>query len=116
MKRHHDNFFAGYFGIEKTTELVNHKYYLDNTPKNVKFHIDSYDICQLVKMKWYTFYNELNAFRIFLKPWTKITMDFNKDLPRNKRNKRVDNKILIVISKYTKMVRSFFMNKIITAI
>ena len=85
MKLYHDDFFAGYFGIEKITELINREYYLENIPKNVKFYMDSCDICQPVKVKWYTFYGELNIFPISSKPWKKITIDFITDLPPNKR-------------------------------
>ena len=71
LKRHHNDCFAEYFGIEKITELMNRKYYEKNMPKNVKFYMDSYNICQLLKMKPYTFYGELNIFPIFSKPWKK---------------------------------------------
>ena len=27
LKRHHDNELAGHFGVEKTHELLHHKYY-----------------------------------------------------------------------------------------
>ena len=98
-------FFAGYFGIENITELINRKYYWESMPKNVKFYMDSCDICQKMTMKPYTFYGERNTFPIFPKPWKKIIMDFITDLPPNKRGGRMNDGILIMVDKYTKMVR-----------
>ena len=116
FKRYHNEIFAGHFGIEKITELINRKYYWENMPKNVKFYMDSYNICQRVKMKRYTFYDELNTFPIFSKPWKKITTDFITNLPPNKHDERVYDAILIMVDKYTKMFLYFPTNKTITAI
>ena len=78
--------------------------------------MDSYNIYQRVKMKRYIFYGELNTFPIFSKPWKKITMDFITDWPPSKRGGRAYDAILIIVDKYTKMVRNLYTNKTITAI
>ena len=67
-------------------------------------------------MKRYTFYGELYTFPIFSKLWKKIIMHFITDLFSNKRGKRVYDTILIMVDKYTKMVRYSFANKTINAI
>ena len=95
---------------------MNRKYYQKSIFKNVKICMDSYDICQRVKIKRHAFYGELNAFPIFSGPWKEITMDYITDLFPNIGGGRVYNAILIMVDKYTNMVRYLFTNKIITAI
>ena len=36
IKRHYNNILAGYFGVEKTLELVYRKYYWKGLPRDVK--------------------------------------------------------------------------------
>ena len=45
ISRHHDDPLAGYFGIEKTRELVARKYYWETLCHDVKVYIRGCDVC-----------------------------------------------------------------------
>ncbi len=45
ISRHHDDPLVGYFGIEKTRELIARKYYWPTLQRDVKAYIKGCDIC-----------------------------------------------------------------------
>ena len=45
LKHHYNNVLAEYFEVERTLELIDHKYYWNNMSKDVKNYIFSYNIC-----------------------------------------------------------------------
>ncbi len=115
LKRHHDDPLAGHFGIDKTLELMSRKYYWDSIKTDVKEYVDSCDVCQRVKVKRHRPHGELNALPQPSGPWKEITMDFITDLPPSKRKGHVYDAILVVVDRYTKMVRYLPTNKTIKA-
>ena len=105
LKRHHDDPLAGHFGVDKTLELMGRKYYWDSIKADVKSYVDSCDICQRKKVKRHRPYGELSALPQPSGPWKEITMDFITDLPPSRRKGHVYDAILVVVDRYTKMVR-----------
>ena len=45
INKHHDDQLAGYFGIDKTQELVAKKYYWETFRHNVEVYVRDCDIC-----------------------------------------------------------------------
>ena len=45
ISRHHDDLLAGYFGIDKTKDLVGRKYYWPSLRKDIEAYVKGYDVC-----------------------------------------------------------------------
>ena len=45
ISRHHDNPLAGYFGIDKTKDLIGRKYYWPSLRKDIEAYVKGYDVC-----------------------------------------------------------------------
>lgn len=116
LRLHHDDPLAGHFGIDKTVELMSRKYYWSSIRADVKSYVETCDICQRVKVKRHRPYGELNALPRPSQPWKELTMDFITDLPPSKRNGYVYDAILVVVDRYTKMVRYLPTTKKIDAV
>ena len=115
LKRHHDDPLAGHFGVSKTQELLMRKFYWLTIKKDVKEYVDSCDICQRMKARRHRRYGELQSLPSPSGPWQEITMDFITDLPPSKRRGCVYDAILVVVDRYTKMVRYLPTNKTVNA-
>ena len=116
LKKHHDDPLAGHFGVTKTLELLQRKYYWNSMRNDVKTHIKTCDICQRLKSKRHRPYGDLNALPIPEGPWQEISMDFITDLPPSAKNECVYDAILVVVDRYTKMVRYLPTNKTTAAV
>ena len=116
LKRHHDDPLAGHFGVDKTTELTGRKFYWPTMNQDVKEYIDSCDICQRTKTKRHRPYGELKALPMPSRPWKEISMDFITDLPPSKYRNCVYDAILVVVDRYTKMLRYIPTTKKINAV
>ena len=103
--RNHDDPLAGHFGAEKTLELLQRKYYWPACGEQVKEYVRSCNICQRTKVPRHKPYGELSSLPAPKKPWKEITMDFVTGLPPSKRRGVVYDSILVVVDRYTKMVR-----------
>ncbi len=84
LKHHHDDLLARHFDADKISELLNCKYYWKSMIKNVKKYIDTYDICQRIKMKHHLSYDELRLLSWFTDSWKEITMNFITNLSSSK--------------------------------
>ncbi len=76
LKCHHDDSLARHFDADKINELLDCKYYWKSMIKNVKEYINTYDICQRVKMKCHLSYNELRSLFQLTDSWKEIAMNF----------------------------------------
>jgi len=61
LKRHHDDLLARHFDADKISELLDRKYYWKNMIKDVKEYVDTWDICQRMKIKHHLSYDELKS-------------------------------------------------------
>ena len=59
ISRHHNDLLAGYFGIEKTQELIARKYYWETLCYNVKVYVRGYNVCLASKAIRYKPYMNL---------------------------------------------------------
>ena len=65
--------------------------------------MDSYDICQRVKVKRYRPYGKLYTLLIPSGPWKEITINFITDLPPSKCKGSIYDSILVIVDRYTKI-------------
>ncbi len=84
LKRHHDNSLAEHFNADKISELLDYKYYWKSMIKDVKEYVNTYDICQRIKMKYHLSYDELRSLLQLTDLWKEITMNFITDLLSSK--------------------------------
>ena len=61
ISRHHNDPLTGHFGISKTKELVDRKYYWPSLRKNVKNYVRGYNICLALKAVYYKPYRGLQS-------------------------------------------------------
>ena len=61
ISRHHNNFLAGHFDIDKTRELVSWKYYWPSLRKDVENYVRGYDVCLTSKTVRHKLYRDLQS-------------------------------------------------------
>ena len=64
ISRHHDYPLAGYFGIEKSQELVAQKYYWPTLRADIKAYVKGCDICLALKAVKHKLYGDLQSLPI----------------------------------------------------
>ena len=111
----HDDPLAGHFGAEKTLELLQRKYHWRDVAAQVRSYVQTCDICQRTKVVRHRPYGELQSLPLPNGPWQELTMDFITGLPPSKRSGGVYDAILVVMDRYTKMVRYLATTKTIAA-
>ena len=81
ISKNHDDLLAGYFGIEKTHELIAQKYYWPTLRRDVKDYIRGCNIYLALKAVWHKPYNDLESLPIPTHHWKNLSMDFVTGLP-----------------------------------
>ncbi|EDN09807.1 hypothetical protein HCAG_06974 [Histoplasma mississippiense (nom. inval.)] len=83
LRIHHDDPWAGHFGIARTLELLRRKYYWNTLRKGVETYVRECDICQHVKAKRHKPYGQLAKIPVPTRPFSSLAMDFIVGLPTN---------------------------------
>ena len=105
ISRHHNNTLAGYFGIEKTCELLAQKYYWPTFCHNVKAYVKSCDVCLSSKTGRHKPYSNLQLLFILTHYWKDLMIDFVTDLSISINWKRDSyDPILVIVDWLTQMV------------
>ena len=78
---HHNDLLAGNFGIDKTRELVNWKYYWPSLRKDVENYIKGCDICPTSKAVRHKPYGDLQYLPVPPHRLKDLSMDFMTGLP-----------------------------------
>ena len=94
-----------HFETQKTLNLIQKKYHWIVCAKQIKTYVKTYNVCQRIKVSRHKFYEKLSSLLIFKVLWKKIFMNFVIDLSSSKRDKIVYNSILMIVDKYTKMIK-----------
>ena len=95
----HDSKVAGYFGRDKTLELVKRIYYWLNLEAWIRNYVKTCDNCQRNKVPRYAKYWNILPLEIPYAPWLRISIDFITGLP----NVKGYFKIWVVVDYFTKM-------------
>ncbi len=107
LKHHHDDLLVSHFDADKISELLNCKYYWKSMIKNVKKYINTYDICQRIKIKHHLLYDKLKSLLQFTDFWKKITMNFIINLSFSKWKEVMYNLILVIVDYYINVMIKF---------
>ena len=100
-----NDLFAGYFGIDKTKELVGRKYYWPSLRKDVKSYVRGCDVCLASKTVRHKPYGDLQSLPIPTHRWKDLSMDFVTGLPLSSDWKGDSyDSILVIVNRLTKMV------------
>ena len=116
LRRNHDDPVAGHYSRSRTAQVIARKYFWPSLTADVTKYVGECDVCQRVKPKHHKPYGELQSLEPPSRPWRSLSMDFITGLPESKGfNGRVYDSILVVVDRFSKMVRYFAVNKTIDA-
>ena len=102
---HHNNPLVGYFGIEKTQELVTRNYFWPTLCHNVKIYFQRCNIYLASQTVCYKLYRDLQSLLVPTHCWKNLSIDFVTGLLLFADWKSDSyNTILVVINCLTKMV------------
>ena len=102
---HHDDPFAGHFGIDKTRELVGRKYYWLSLRKDVENYVKGCDVCLALKAIRHKPYGNLQSLPVPTHRWKDLSIDFVTGLPLSAdwKSNNYDS-VLVIVNRLTKMV------------
>ena len=81
ISRHHDEPLAEHFGIDKTKDLINQKYYWLSLQKDIETYVKSCGRCLGSKTVIYKPYGNLQSLPVPTHRWDDLLMDFVTGLP-----------------------------------
>ena len=81
ISRHHDDPLAGYFGIDKTRELVGRKYHWPSLRKDVENYVRGCDVCLTSKAIRHKPYRDPQSLPILTHRWKDLSIDFVTGVP-----------------------------------
>ena len=116
ISRHHDDPLASPLGIEKTHELVAHKYYCPILCHDVKDYMKQCNICLASKAVWHKPCKDLQSLPVSTHCWKNLSMNFVTGLPISTDWKGDSyDSIFVIVNWLIKMVLSKPVKVIINA-
>ena len=105
ISRHHNDLFAGHFGIDKTRELGARKYYWSTLRHNIQTYVRGCDVCLSSKAIYYKPNRNLQLVPVPTHRWKDLLMDFVTGLAISIywKGESYDS-ILVIVDQLTKMV------------
>jgi hypothetical protein len=109
LHRNHDDLVAGHFTYKRTLELVARKYYCPGLEGDVERYTASCAVCAKAKSCTQKPYRESQSLPTPTGPWSDISLDFIVGLllSRHTPKSKEKNSILVVVNRYSNMVRYF---------
>jgi hypothetical protein len=95
----HSNGLGGYFGMDKTFEIVREKFFWLNMRRDVNRFVSACRVCQTTK----SWQQNMSLYILLLvpkEPWNYISMDFVLGLPRTQRG---HDSVFVVVDHFSKM-------------
>ena len=102
---YHDDQFAGHWGIDKTKELLERKFYWPSLATDVREYVLSCQTCQNIAIPRHKPYGKLQPLPIPEGPWKEVSLDFITQLPPSYIGTKEYDAILVVVDRYTKMAK-----------
>jgi hypothetical protein len=115
IQLHHDDPLAGHFGITRTIELLERKFYWKDLRKDVREYINACAICLESKAKHHRPYGELQPLPIPSRPGEEYSMDLITGLPPAHYKSQEVNALLVIVDRFTKMAFLFPVEDTLTA-
>ena len=111
LKEHHDHPLAGHPGMRRTKDLILAKYYWPTIRKDVESYVKGCNKCQKTKTITTASRTPLHPNEIPQNPWEIISVDIIGPSPESQGK----NAILVVVDRFSKMIRLFAVSTDITA-
>ena len=102
---YHDDQFSGHWGIKKTKELLERKFYWPKLAVDVREYVSTCHICQNISIPRHKPYGKLEPLPIPEGPWKEVSLDFITQLPSSYIGTKEYDAILVVVDRYTKMAK-----------
>jgi len=102
---YHDDQFAGHWGIEKTKQLLERKFYWPGMDADIREYVTTCSICQNIAIPRHKPYGKLQPLPVPNGPWQEVSLDFITQLPSSYIGTKEYNAILVVVDRYTKMAK-----------
>ena len=78
---YYNNQFSGHWGIDKTKELLEYKFYWPGLVKDIREYISTCQTCQNIAIPRYKPYRKLESLPVPQGPWQEVFLDFITQLP-----------------------------------
>ena len=105
ISHHYNDLLARHFGIDKTRELVDRKYYWPSLKRDVENYVRRCDVCLTSKTVRHKPYGDLQSLPVPTRHWKDLSIDFVIGLPLSADWKSDSyNLILVIVDWLTKMV------------
>ena len=116
LTRNHDDPVGGHYGIQRTVEVLQRKYFWKRLREDVRKYIRHCAACQTNKIRRHKPWGLLEPLPVATVPWKHFSMDFVTDLPisRDEKGNCYDS-ILVLIDRFTKYSRYLPVTKTITS-
>jgi len=102
---YHDDQFSGHWGIDKTKELIERKFYWPGLATDVREYVLSCQTCQNIAIPRHKPYGKLESLPIPEGPWKEVSLDFITQLPPSFIGTKEYDAILVVVDRYSKMAK-----------
>jgi hypothetical protein len=102
---YHDDQFSGHWGIEKTKELLERKFYWPGLAIDVREYVLSCQTCQNIAIPRHKPYGKLESLPVPERPWQEVSLDFITQLPSSRIGTKEYDAILVVVDRYTKIAK-----------
>ena len=102
---YHDDQLAGHWGVDKTKELLERKFYWPGLATDVKEYVTTCSVCQHIAIPRHKPYGKLQPLPVPERPWQEVSLDFITQLPSSYIGTAEYDAILVVVDRYTKMAR-----------
>jgi hypothetical protein len=112
---YHDDQLAGHWGVDKTKELLERKFYWPGLARDVREYVITCSTCQNIATLRHKPYGKLEPLPVPERPWQEVSLDFITHLPSSHIGTTEYDAILVVVDRYTKMAKFIPTTTIITA-
>jgi transposase InsO family protein len=102
---HDDPWQGGHFGQKRTLEVIQRRYWWVGLAKSVREYVETCDICQRMKAPRHKPYGTLVPLPQPERAWQDISLDFITGLPPAARRRKAYDAVLVVVDRFSKMVR-----------
>jgi len=102
---YHNDQFAGHWGIEKTKELLERKFYWPDMATDIREYVTTCSVCQNIAVPRHKPYGKLESLPVPEWPWQEVSLDFITQLPRSYIGTAEYDAILVIVDRYTKMAK-----------
>ena len=111
---HHDDVYVDHYDCDKTASLLQHKYYWYRLNQNVKKFVKFCFECQKMQTSRHKKYDKMSFLSTLKESWKHLFMNFITNLSSLLYREIVYDVILIVMNKFIKMIRYFFVKQTIS--